>query len=68
MSRKNLQTWGKKKISQHIQLIIFQMSYIQKQPAKVFYKKRPQACSFIEIETLAQVLSCEFCEIFKNTF
>ena len=27
-----------------------------------------KACNFIEKETLAQVLSCEFCEISKNTF
>ena len=27
-----------------------------------------QACNFIKIETLAQVFSCEFCEISKNTF
>ena len=27
---------------------------------------RPQG-SFIKIETLAHVFSCEFCEIFKNT-
>ena len=26
------------------------------------------ACNFIEKETLAQVFSCEFCEISKNTF
>ena len=26
------------------------------------------ACSFIQKETLAQVFSCVFCEIFKNTF
>ena len=26
------------------------------------------ACSFIKKETLAEVFSCEFCEIFKNTF
>ena len=25
-------------------------------------------CNFIKIETLAQVLSCEFCKISKNTF
>ena len=25
-------------------------------------------CNFIKIETLAQVFSCEFCEISKNTF
>ena len=26
-----------------------------------------EACNFIQKETLAQVFSCEFCEIFKNT-
>ena len=26
------------------------------------------ACNFIKKETLAQVFSCEFCKIFKNTF
>ena len=29
---------------------------------------RPQACNFIKKETLAQVFSCKFCEILKNTF
>ena len=28
----------------------------------------PQACNFIKTETLAQVFSCEFCEISKNIF
>ena len=32
------------------------------------YLCRPQACNFINQETLAQVFSCEFCKIFKNTF
>ena len=27
-----------------------------------------QACNFIKKESLAQVFSCEFCEISKNTF
>ena len=27
----------------------------------------PKACNFIKKGTLAQVFSCEFCEIFKNT-
>ena len=27
-----------------------------------------QACNFIKKETLAHGLSCEFCEVFKNTF
>ena len=48
----------------------------QKQPPELFYKKRvleifakfTEACNFIKIETLAQVFSCEFCDIFKNTF
>ena len=29
---------------------------------------RPEACNFIKKETLAQVFSCKFYEIFKNTF
>ena len=29
---------------------------------------QPKACNFIEKETLALVLSCEFCRISKNTF
>ena len=29
---------------------------------------RPQPCNFIKNETQAQVSSCEFCEIFKNSF
>ena len=29
---------------------------------------RPEACNSIKKETLAQVFSCEFCEIFKITF
>ena len=54
----------------------------QKQPPEVFHVKRfsykfhkihrktlvPEACNFIEKETLAQVFSCEFCEISKNIF
>ena len=28
----------------------------------------PEACNFIKKETLKQVFSCDFCEIFKNTF
>ena len=27
-----------------------------------------RACNFIKKETLAQVFSCEFCEVYKNTF
>ena len=35
---------------------------------KVFLEISPNACNFIKKETLAQVFSCEFCEISKNTF
>ena len=28
----------------------------------------PEACNFIKKETLAQMFSCEFCQISKNTF
>ena len=31
-------------------------------------KKENEACNFIKKKTLAQVFSCEFCEISKNTF
>ena len=30
--------------------------------------KTPEACNFIKKEILAQVFSCEFCEISKSTF
>ena len=33
-----------------------------------FNKVASQGFNFIKIETLAQVISCEFCEISKNTF
>ena len=29
---------------------------------------RPEVCNFVKKETLAQLFSCEFCEISKNTF
>ena len=31
-------------------------------------QENASACNFIKKETLAQVFSCEFCEISKNTF
>ena len=34
----------------------------------LFFNKVAGACNFIKKETLAQVSSCEFCEISKNTF
>ena len=35
---------------------------------KVFLEISQKACNFIKKETLAQVLSCEFCEISSNMF
>ena len=32
------------------------------------YARVPEACNFVKKETLAQVFSCEFCEISKNIF
>ena len=34
----------------------------------MFYKKRSEASNIIKKETLAQVFSCTFCEVFKNTY
>ena len=34
----------------------------------LFFNKVAGTCNFIKKETLAQVFSCEFCEISKNTF
>ena len=36
--------------------------------SRVFFLIKLRASNFIKKETLAQVLSCEFCEIFKNIF
>ena len=36
--------------------------------ARVSLLMKLQACNFIKKETLAQVFSCEFYEISKNTF
>ena len=37
-------------------------------PGLFFNKVADLACNFIKKETLAQVFSCEFCEISKNIF
>ena len=49
---------------------VFRCFYFQKQPSEVFCRKGVlrEACNFIKKEALAQVFSCEFCEISKNTF
>ena len=41
---------------------------VPKNFAKFTGKLRPKACNFVKKETLVQMLSCEFCEILKNTF
>ena len=37
-------------------------------PEPLLIKLQASAFNFIKKETLAQVSSCEFCEIFKNTY
>ena len=37
-------------------------------PLEMFSISCRPACNFIKKKTLAQVLSCEFCETFKNTY
>ena len=39
-----------------------------KTPVPGSFFSETEACSFIKKEALAQVFSCEFCEIAKNTF
>ena len=45
----------------------------QRRPVKKLFleisqNSQPQACNFIKKETLAQVFSCEFCEILRIPF
>ena len=55
-------------------IMIIAIMYNSLAPIFIFSKflydlpKLPQACNFIKKETLAQVFSCEFFEISKNTF
>ena len=44
--------------------------HMKTQVPKFLFKQscRPQARNIINKETMAQVVSCEFCEIFKNIF
>ena len=65
---------------EHLRATASEVSQNQKQQLKVFCKKgvpknfakstgkRPEVSNFIKKETLTQVFSCEFCEIFKNNF
>ena len=61
----------------YLALFILILSTLQKQPLEVFYKKgvlrnfskfSETPCNFIKKETVAHVLTCEFCEFFlQNT-
>ena len=41
---------------------------VKRKPVVGYDSRRAWACNFVKIETLEHVLSCEFCEIFMNTF
>ena len=47
---------------------MYLLTYHKSSHQRCSVKKVPQACNFIKKETLAQVFSCEFCKISKNTF
>ena len=47
------------------------IKFVKRKPPqlrKKIIQKKPEAWNFINKETLAQVFSCEFCEISKNAF
>ena len=50
----------------NVSILFYILFYLQKKTLKNF--SNPQACNFIKKETLAQVFSCEFCQISWNTF
>ena len=50
------------KISQNLQESTFARAFLHKNAGL------PQTCNFFKKEALAQVFSCEFCKVFRNTF
>ena len=44
------------------------LKILQNLQENTYCARVPQACNFIKKETLAQVFSCKFCEIFKNAY
>ena len=50
----------------NIATFMLQLCY-DKNSRQTLANHRPEACNFIKKETLVQVFSCEFCEIYKNT-
>ena len=51
----------------NIATFMLQLCY-DKNSRQTLANHRLEACNFIKKETLAQVFSCEFCEIYKNNF
>ena len=51
----------------NVATFMLQLCY-DKNSRQTLANHRLEACNFIKKETLAQVFSCEFCEIYKNTF
>ena len=51
----------------NIATFILQHCY-DKNSRQTLANDRLEACNFIKKATLAQVFSCEFCEIYQNTF
>ena len=51
----------------NVAAFMLQLCY-DKNSRQTLANHRLEACNFIKEETPAQVLSCEFCEIYKDTF
>ena len=51
----------------NVAVFMLQLGY-DRNSRQTLENHRPKACNFIKKETLTQVFSCEFCEIYKNTF
>ena len=51
----------------NVATFMLQFSY-DKNSRQTLANHKPEVCNFIKKEALVQVLSCEFCEICKNTF
>ena len=51
----------------NVATFMLQLCY-DKNSSQALANRGPETCNFMKKETLAQVFSCEFCEIYKNTF
>ena len=51
----------------NVATVILQLCY-DKNSRQTLANHRLEACNFVKKETLAQVFSCAFCEIYRNTF